>query len=57
MEIRTMKVLVACEYSGVVRDEFIKKGHEATSCDILPSDSDLGNHYQGDVKDILHRRS
>jgi len=55
MEIRTMKVLVACEYSGVVRDEFIKKGHEATSCDILPSDSDLGEHYQGDVKDILQQ--
>ena len=55
MEIRTMKVLVACEYSGVVRDEFIKKGHEATSCDILPSDSDLGDHYQGDVKDILYK--
>ena len=55
MEIRTMKVLVACEYSGVVRDEFIKKGHEATSCDILPSDSDLGEHYQGDVKDILYK--
>ena len=50
-----MKVLVACEYSGVVRDEFIKKGHEATSCDILPSESNLGQHYQGDVKDILHQ--
>ena len=49
-----MKVLVACEYSGVVRDEFIKKGHEAISCDLLPSESDLGEHYQGDVTDILY---
>ena len=49
-----MKVLVACEYSGVVRDAFIEKGHNAISCDILPSDSSFGTHYIGDVKDILH---
>ena len=49
-----MKVLVACEYSGVVRDAFINKGHKAISCDLLPSDSDLGEHYQGDVTDILN---
>tara|TARA_R100001082_G_C4320538_1_gene140921 strand:- start:62 stop:706 length:645 start_codon:yes stop_codon:yes gene_type:complete len=49
-----MKVLVACEYSGIVRDAFIKKGHEAVSCDLLPSESDLGEHYQGDVTDILN---
>ena len=49
-----MKILVACEYSGVVRDAFIKKGHEAVSCDLLPSESDLGEHYQGDVTDILN---
>ena len=49
-----MKVLVACEYSGVVRDAFIEKGHEAISCDLLPSESDLGKHYQGDVTDILY---
>ncbi len=49
-----MKVLVACEYSGVVRDAFIKQGHEAISCDLLPSESDLGEHYQGDVTDILN---
>jgi site-specific DNA-cytosine methylase len=48
-----MKVLVACEYSGRVRDAFIRQGHEAVSCDILPTDSP-GPHYQGDVKDILH---
>ena len=50
-----MKVLVACEYSGVVRDAFINKGHEAVSCDLLPSESDFGEHYQGDVVDILYQ--
>ena len=49
-----MKVLVACEYSGIVRDAFINKGHEAVSCDLLPSESNLGNHYQGDVTNILN---
>ena len=49
-----MKVLIACEYSGIVRDAFIKKGHQAISCDLLPSESDLGEHYQGDVTDILY---
>ena len=48
-----MRVLVACEYSGVVRDAFIRHGHDAISCDLLPSDSDLGPHYQGDVFDII----
>lgn len=49
-----MKVLVACEYSGRVRDAFIRKGHDAISCDLLPSDSDFGPHYQGDVFDIIN---
>lgn len=48
-----MKVLVACEYSGVVRDAFISQGHDAMSCDILPTDSP-GPHYQGDVRDIIN---
>mgnify|MGYP006269325611 CR=1 FL=1 len=48
-----MKVLVACEYSGRVRDAFIKIGHEAISCDLLPTDSP-GPHYQGDVFDIIN---
>lgn len=48
-----MKVLVACEYSGVVRDAFIRAGHDAVSCDLLPSDSDFGPHVQGDVLDVL----
>lgn len=47
-----MKVLVACEMSGRVRDAFIRKGHEAMSCDILPSMTG-GPHYQGNVFDIL----
>jgi hypothetical protein len=47
-----MRVLVACEYSGVVRDAFIRAGHTAMSCDLLPTDAP-GPHYQGDVFDIL----
>lgn len=49
---RNMKILIACEYSGTVRDAFTKKGHEAWSCDILPSDIP-GNHYQCDIKEVL----
>jgi site-specific DNA-cytosine methylase len=48
-----MKVLVACEYSGVVRDAFIAKGHDAMSCDLLPTESE-GPHYQGDVRDVIN---
>jgi hypothetical protein len=48
-----MKVLIACEYSGTVRDAFIAQGHDAMSCDILPTDVP-GPHYQGDIMDILH---
>ena len=47
-----MKVLVACEYSGTVRDAFRAGGHDALSCDLLPTDA-LGPHYQGNVRDIL----
>lgn len=47
-----MRVLVACEYSGTVRDAFIRMGHDAMSCDLLPTDVP-GPHYQGDVTDIL----
>lgn len=47
-----MKVLVACEYSGVVRDAFLAAGHDAISCDLLPTDVP-GPHYQGDVLDLL----
>ena len=48
-----MRVLVACEYSGTVRDAFLARGHDAMSCDILPTDVD-GPHYQGDVRDIIN---
>lgn len=47
-----MRVLIACEYSGRVRDAFIRRGHEAMSCDMLPTDAP-GPHYQGDVRDVL----
>jgi hypothetical protein len=47
-----MKVLVACEHSGTVRDAFRALGHEAMSCDLLPTDAP-GPHYQGDVRDVL----
>jgi hypothetical protein len=46
-------VLVACEYSGTVRDAFIAAGHEAMSCDLLGTDAP-GPHYQGDVRDVLY---
>ena len=49
-----LKVLVACEYSGRVRDAFIRRGHYAASCDLLPSESPLGDHYQCNVLDILN---
>jgi site-specific DNA-cytosine methylase len=48
-----MKVLVACEYSGTVRDAFIDRGHDAMSCDLLPSESPKGPHWLGDVRDVL----
>jgi hypothetical protein len=48
-----VKVLVACEYTGSVRDAFIAQGHDAISCDILPTESP-GPHYEGDVFDIIH---
>jgi hypothetical protein len=47
-----VRILIACEYSGRVRDEFLKLGHEAMSCDLLPTDAP-GPHYQGDVRDVL----
>ena len=47
-----MRVLIGCEYSGVVRDAFIRAGHDAMSCDLLPTESP-GPHYQGDIRDVL----
>ena len=48
-----MKVLVACEYSGRVRDAFTAKGHDAISCDLLETEAP-GKHYLGDIKDIIY---
>lgn len=47
-----MRVLVACEFSGTVREAFIAAGHDAMSCDLLPTEQP-GPHYQGDVRDML----
>ena len=47
-----MRILIGCEYSGVVRDAFLARGHDAMSCDLLPTESP-GPHYQGDVRDVL----
>ena len=47
-----MRVLIACEFSGVVRDAFLARGHEAMSCDLLPTEAP-GPHYQGDVRNLL----
>ena len=47
-----MKVLIACESSGTVRDAFTRLGHDATSCDLLPTEKP-GKHYQGDIFDVI----
>lgn len=49
-----MKILVACEFSGIVRDAFIARGHDAISCDLLPSERP-GPHVRGDVRKLLRR--
>jgi site-specific DNA-cytosine methylase len=48
-----LKILIACEFSGTVRDAFIKAGHDAMSCDLEPTES-AGPHYQGDVMNIIN---
>jgi site-specific DNA-cytosine methylase len=48
-----MKVLIACEFSGIVREAFAKRGHDAYSCDLLPTEI-TGQHIQGDVLGILN---
>lgn len=50
-----MRVLVACEFSGIVRDTFAEQGHHASSCDLLPSDKP-GNHFRNSVKFLLYRQ-
>lgn len=48
-----MRVLIACEFSGVMRDAFIARGHDAVSCDLLPCESNKGYHHRGDVLEFL----
>ena len=48
-----MKVLVACEFSGLVRDAFIARGHDAWSCDLLPCESDSAYHYLCDLFEVV----
>lgn len=50
-----MRILVACEFSGTVRDAFLARGHDAFSCDILPTDSKPERHFQEDIFEILER--
>ena len=47
-----MRVLIACEFSGTVRDAFARRGHDAWSCDLLPSETE-GQHIVGDVLDVI----
>jgi hypothetical protein len=47
-----VRVLVACEFSGTVRDAFLARGHDAMSCDLLPTESP-GPHHEGDVREVL----
>lgn len=51
---RSLRVLVACEYSGIVRNAFLDRGHDAWSCDLLPAEDGSNRHIRGDVRDILH---
>ena len=49
-----MKILIACEYSGRVRQAFEKMGHTVLSCDFEPAEDVASNHYHGDIRDVLH---
>jgi len=49
-----LRVLVACEFSGTVRNAFLERGHDAWSCDLLPSEDGSNRHITGDARDILH---
>ena len=48
-----MKILIACEFSGIIRNAFTEKGHDAMSCDLLPTEQP-GSHFQGDMRDIIN---
>ena len=49
-----MRILVACEFSEVVKEQFLLRGHDAHSCDLLPGEKGLPNHHQCDVREILN---
>jgi len=49
-----MKVLIGCEFSGIVRDAFLARGHDAISCDLLPTEKP-GPHFQGDIVEMLYQ--
>ena len=49
-----MRVLIACEFSGIVRDAYRARGHDAWSCDLLPAEDGSYYHYRGDVRDLLY---
>lgn len=51
-----MRVLIACEFSGRVRNAFMARGHSAWSCDLLPAEDHSTEHYEGDIRDILYGR-
>lgn len=51
---QSLRVLVACEFSGTVRNAFLRRGHDAWSCDLLPSEDGSNRHIRGDVRDILN---
>jgi hypothetical protein len=53
-EMNDCKVLIACEFSGIVRNAFLSRGFDAWSCDLLPAEGFSGRHIVGDVRDILH---
>jgi len=50
-----MKVLIGCEFSGIVRGSFLLKGHDVLSCDLLPTEK-TGSHYQGDIRDCFNEK-
>lgn len=49
-----MKVLIACEFSGVVRNAFLNRGHDAWSCDLLPSEDGSNRHIQDDIRNVMY---
>lgn len=51
----SLNILIGCEFSGIVRDEFIRRGFNAISCDLLPSESDFGPHIQDDLIAVMNR--